>query len=139
MGTLLWSPTYANGAQFALQRAYMKGFVLVWQPGSYAVSIGRTSVFREVVFGGYSLVITFKAEWWNWSSNTYTPDWIMEDFYALPPGGGSPINQGAVLCGLGYDNNHPAYHNSFITGSAPDPLWIPYPPAPPDYWLPSLP
>lgn len=139
MGTLLWAPTYANGGQFPLIRSYLKGFVLVWQPGSTVISYGRTSVFEEHVYGGYRLVITFKDKWWNWSSNQYTPDWIVEDFYALAPGSSTPINQGSVLVGLGYDESHPSYHISFITGAAPDPIWLSYPPAPPTYWLPPLP
>lgn len=139
MGTLLWAPTYANGGQFALQRSYLKGFVLVWQPGSTVITSGNPWVFEEHVYGGYRLHIKFRSEWWNWSSNRYTPDWIVEDFYATAPGSSTPINQGGVLVGLSYDVDHPSYYISFITGAAPDPLWLDFPAAPSTYWLPPLP
>jgi len=139
MGTLLWSPTYANGAKQALVRSYLKGTVVVWQPGTTIISGGNPLVLEEHVFGGYRLVIKFKSNWFFWNSNTYTPDFVLEDFYALAPGSSTPISAGGVLVGLGFDALHPSYHFAFILGAAPDPIWTTYPAAPSAYWMPPLP
>lgn len=87
---------YPQGAKFALQRQYLPAFAIGWQAGSFALQSGRYTILEEVIFGGYRLHIKIKEWVWDWDNRGFTLDDIFEDYYALAPGGTTPINAGDV-------------------------------------------
>jgi hypothetical protein len=77
---------YVIGGRFALQRSYIKGVGINAPSGSYLLSSANPIVVQlPVTFGSPTLNLLFKPEFFVWSSNTYTSDWITADFYGLYP------------------------------------------------------
>jgi hypothetical protein len=52
---------------------------------------------------GYSVELTFKSEFWNWSSNTYSLDYIVESAFARDPLGNIIYGYQPVSCVLMLD------------------------------------
>lgn len=94
---------YPQGGNFALQRQQVTCFAIGWQPGSYALQSGQETILQEVLFGGYRLVIKFKDWIWQWDNRGYLLQDLFEDFYAIPPGGGAPVNAGTITVKWEYD------------------------------------
>lgn len=75
----------------------MWGFTLGWWNGTILVTPGNPSVFQEVPFGGYRVVVEFKDWFYNPGNRSIALDNLFENFYALEPGGSTPISPGNVL------------------------------------------
>lgn len=136
--TLLWSPAFSLGAKYKFNRSYYKGFVVGWLPGVTVVSSGNPFVLQEHTYGGYKLVIEFKSNVWSWSSNRYTHDYLLENYYALFPGDTTPISAGGVTVGQSWDVDHIAYRYSLLQDGWTNLYWFDFPAAPPGYWAPPF-
>lgn len=132
----LCTPVWNFDAQGACLRSYVDWMVHGWTP-SNVTSYGRTTVLTETVFGGFKTVITFKEDFWNWSSSAWKFEDIFEDYYVLFPGSGTPANAGVVQFDLHWAA--PYIRRAIVI----DPGGSPYtqywafsvPPAPADYWM----
>lgn len=93
MANLIYSPA----ADFNVQRQYLWGYAFGWWNGTSLVTPGNPSVFQEVPFGGYQVVVKFKDWFWDWDNRAGNLDYLFEDLYAIPPGGGAPIDAGDVF------------------------------------------
>lgn len=82
-------------AAYAVERSAVWGVLVVWWD-MCAVTIGRETTLREVPFGGYRLVIGVNNSFWGHTSSAWRHDQLLEDFYAIAPGGGPPISAGEV-------------------------------------------
>jgi hypothetical protein len=96
MGTILASFTYLNPPAFAIPRSYLWGIAIGWWHMSI-VTYGNPTIIQEQPFGGYRKHIKLKDNVWEWNSNTYSLDYLLEDFYVTAPGSSTPISNGAVL------------------------------------------
>ena len=128
--------TYFPNGKFAFPRSYLSQFIL--GINTPVTQDGRTFTFVDG-FGTSIYTIRFKAEFWDWSSNRYTLDWIIEDaYYQSYPIPGAPVT-------------FPFYFAYYFapTDDLPSVIFLPYgvdfptrffyplPPPPPDYWNPA--
>lgn len=58
------------------------------------INPSQPAVVQEVPFGGYRVTLRFKDWFFDNRGGTGSPEDILEDLYATPPGGGSPIAVG---------------------------------------------
>ena len=87
------------------------------------------------MFGGYRTVIKFKDWFWDWDNRAANLDYVIEDLYALPPGGGSPINAGDILLQYDFDTQYQVPTLEIITGAPTGEfIWYRFPPANRPYW-----
>ena len=85
-----------------LERIYVQQFYLRWW-NCCVTEWGQTCIIRETVgFGGYSVVLRWKSAFWRWNTSAWFLDDAIEDFYALEPGGTTPITCPPVSWGLSY-------------------------------------
>jgi hypothetical protein len=127
--------TYVPDGRLPVVRSYISAIALQWQANYTILATGNPFVIRENTFGGYQTHIKLKPEFYAWSSNVYTLDWIFEDWYVTAPGG-SPIIPGQpVQFGISTQSNGiPCIYGVWTPSSAPY-IFFSLPPAPPDYWL----
>lgn len=136
---ILANITYGQSPTFNLQRQYMWGFVFQWWHGFNVIQSGNPFVFEETLFGGYRTVIKFKDWWWQWDNRAANLDYVLEDLYALPPGGGSPINAGDILIQYDFDTGFLVPTIELITGApGGDYIWYRFPPQNRPYWNPLV-
>jgi hypothetical protein len=138
MGTLLWSPNYIPSPRYNFPRSYIKGFALFWLPGLTVLAAGNPFIFEEHTYGGYHLHLKFRDNFWDWNSNRYTLDYIVEDYYQTPPGSSTPETVGLLNVTQTLNIDHPSTHIFFQQAFGSETLWFDLPPAPPSYWLPPL-
>jgi len=124
------------GPQFALQRPYIKG-VGFWGP------IGSTKVTHsdgyEIIWPApYNLGVraVIKPEFLNWSSNTYTPDWIYSAYYAYFLA--APTTHYTYLPFTTFVHANNTYGNWYLTNHLDffgEFYSFDLPPAPPSFWF----
>lgn len=95
--------SYPQGDTFALQRQQVPAWAIGWQPDAIALASGQYTILKEFSFGGYELHIRVKDWVWQWDNRGYRLDDIFEDYYAIPPGGGSPVSAGTVFVKYEFD------------------------------------
>lgn len=89
MGDVLFGTLLGLGGRFNLLRSYVRGFATDYVPSSVSYLSGRVWQIDTTIYpGNYPRVMEWKPEFFNWNSNTYTVDWIWENFYDSNPGGG---------------------------------------------------
>ena len=93
--TQLYTPVWAVGEGYNVERNYSKWLILQWLPGCM-VSAGNPYVIRENVFGGYEVHIRLKPSFHAANSGGWRHDNILLDYYATAPGDPTPINAGTV-------------------------------------------
>jgi len=126
---------YVISGRFALQRSYIKGIGINAPTGSYLLSANNPIVIQlPASFGSPTLNLLLKSEFFSWSSNTYTPDWITADFYGLYPDLTRP-----ELDPLPYYFRHaPGEHEMYLTPGLTffdSYVFADLPPPPPDFWF----
>lgn len=127
--------------RFALLRSYIKGVGDFAEAGG-SIDLNSRGFTINAVYAGlpYHTVVVYKQEFWDWSSNTYTPDWIIEEYYNYfdyNPSLHYPIivTQWGVKFGGDFGNwylSERMYPNaqfySVDLPSAPPTYWAPLPP-----------
>jgi len=88
---------YPQSPEFAVTRPAVLAVALGWQPDAIALASGRYSIYREFSFGGYVLHVEFKEWVWEWGNKTFRLGEMFENYYVIPPGGGSPSSAGTVF------------------------------------------
>ena len=126
--------TYATDAKVRNNRAYLGAFAFQWQPDMTLLTTGNPWIWRENVYGGYITHLKFKPEFWSWSSNGYSLDWIIQDFWVEPPGGGAPIPGQPATFGIGASPGG-IFGIGISWGGSASYEQHALPPAPSDYWL----
>jgi hypothetical protein len=106
MGIQMFTPIYEKSPKYAIPRAYIGQLRFGWAFDWTFVSGPQPYVFEEHVFGGIQIVLSFKPEFWNWSSNRYTLDYIIDDCYGYLPDHVTKINIGNLALDVGTDFNH---------------------------------
>lgn len=132
---------FAIDNRYTLLRSYIKGVGDFAEAGG-SIDLNARGFTINAVYAGlsYHTVAVFKPEFWAWSSNTYTPDWIIEDYYNyfdIDPGHRYPIN----VTQWGVKLSAP-FHNWYLSERMyPNAVWysVDLPAAPPDYWSPLPP
>lgn len=137
----LWTTVWDTPPYFSIQRSYQWAFQVDWWP-SNIIEADNPFILRETIYGGYGLYIRLQDKFWEWSSNTYTLDWCIEDIYGMLPGSSTPMDAGGYHANWGAIEGHhrcvmyigakvPGYQ-SFVwqNPAAPVPQW--FPPEPPD-------
>jgi hypothetical protein len=77
---------YSIGGRFALQRSYIKGIAINAPYDSTVILSDNPYVLQlSTVWGSPQLILHFKDQFHDWSSNTYTSDWIIDDFHGQYP------------------------------------------------------
>lgn len=132
---LLWSPAWAMGDDFRVNRAECEWVGLSGFRGFF-VTTGRYTVIQEIEAGGYQYHIRYKENFWNWNSSFWWYQTIFEDFYVTAPGSTTPISPGTVGVYFGWIPPH-THQTMFLTNtfiSIPQFYFVKMPPAPDDYW-----
>ena len=133
--TILASPTYTPDGQFNFPRSYTNFFAFSWVSGYTVHTAGNPWVFETTGFGGVRVHLKFKDAWWTWSSNIYSLDFLLEDYWAELAPLYLPQSAGAINLQWGYNGETlvPGFAvNQPLTQEA---RYFPLPPAPPEYWL----
>jgi hypothetical protein len=81
MGTILGTPTYLPQAKFWINRGYVQRFAFGFGANAIIVQLGNEFIITD---GNNPIVHVYckvKADWWVWSSNGYTLDFIVEDWW----------------------------------------------------------
>jgi hypothetical protein len=128
-GTTISSP---NG-RFAFNRGYVKALAV--RAGGWPVTVDVTTV--SIAVGSpliYTNYIQFEPNFWAWSSNTYTLDWVVAAcWYVVPGGTPAPATWGVNW----FANVPPPYPVALDLDPIATDLpytWVDLPPAPPGYW-----
>jgi len=133
--SVLASVTYDPSPTFAVPRPYIWGLAFGWWDGTLLLTPGNPCVFQEIPFGGYTVTVKVPDWVYAWSNKTFRLNQFLEDLYAEPPGGGTPVSVGNCLLQYEYDAT---YEIPIITLSLDTPdsyYWFQeYPAAPPTYW-----
>lgn len=90
---LLATFDWVTPADFLVERSVVWGINVVWW-NMCAISIARETTLRETPFGGYRLVVGINPDFWDNTSSAWPHDQIVTDFYAIAPGGSTPIGVG---------------------------------------------
>jgi len=133
--TLLYTPSYPQGAGYNAERQYIKWLALDWLPGCL-VSAGNPFVVRENVFGGFEVHLRFEPRYYEWDSGGWPQDSILIDYYATAPGNPTPIAAGGVICGVGWAGNVEGIVANFIQAGSTGRIWVfRLPPPPNTHWF----
>lgn len=134
MGIQMFTPVYEKPAKYAIPRNYVGVLRFGWAFNWTVVSAPQPYLFEEHVFGGVQIYLTFKPEFWAWSSNVYTLDFLIDDYYALLPDHITKINAGDLHLDVGVDANHLQFtlafssppftqYKDFDLLASPGPFW----------------
>jgi len=138
VGLILRGSVGGWGGRFTFPRSYVKGFATNWPP--VAVSTLTDYEWRLTLDASYGFAyktMEFKPQFWDWNSNTYTFDWIFENFYIVVPPRAPVVAEGFTLkykVKPGTRDFYVAMDLGFWTTW----FYVDPPPAPPTYWLPPL-
>lgn len=103
MGVVTFTFSYSQGAKFWLNRATMYSFSFCWWP-SVLEQIDNGYIMHGLgPAAGYSVQLTLKPEFWDWSSNTYSLDYIVDSAFARDPLGNIIFGFQPVSCTLLFD------------------------------------
>jgi len=133
--TILATLSFPAGEQTNFPRSYIKTFALQWTGDQTLVSGPNPWIYEEHTFGGYRFHIKFKDNFYTWSSNVYSLDYIIEDLWAETPIIHVPINAGTVVVGLGANATDGRGVGVVVAPSLGSFIQHALPPPPPDYWL----
>lgn len=77
--------TFFPQGRFGFPRSYVERFVITqaFQP---VASVGPVFIMRPTPYGGLTWYLTLKDNFWAWSSNNFTLDYIVEDNYLIVDG-----------------------------------------------------
>lgn len=128
---------YSPQAKFSFNRAYLEGFFVPWNPDTDTYWTDNV-MFYIAPFYGTNGYITIRPNVWEWSSNTYTLDYVVEsctiNFPPSPDYNELPYSLGWELSPdkrIPYITLHP-YGVSGTGGVRHS-----FPHAPPGYWFPG--
>jgi hypothetical protein len=96
---------------------------------------GSQFLFQDVILVDW--VLNIRNSVWNWNSNVYTPDWIIDSNTSNTTRFGLPIVDG-FYAEVRMDLNERLRYIWIQPGGLPGTVYkYDLPPAPPTYWLPS--
>jgi len=131
---------YPLTPQYRLLRSYYKGIGFYGPSGSVKDFAANVYTLLWPPLGsGVAVRAVMKTEWWNWSSNTYTPDWIFSEYYAFFQSAPSIHYTYLPFTVYAHQGTHP--RDFFLTNRIDvftDFYEFDLPPAPPSYWLPPI-
>ena len=134
---VLWTPTYTDTADFVLNRARLWGFAVGWVNAT-TLQQGRTTIIREIPFGGYRFVIQWRQWVWDAESDTFEVPEAIENLYVLAPGSTTPISAGATTVNFQNDLTYKVPLLVFVlAGSTGIYKFYPFPPVA-GYWQPPI-
>jgi hypothetical protein len=139
MGVIHADLTFLPQPKYTSPRSYWKGFLLVSSGDLTWTGSSGDYTFREHTYGGYGLRIHFKPTWWRWSSNSWSIDYLFEDFYGLAPGSTMPDYAGAYSVGTGIGLGRASPWLAVVTPGTSTNYEFILPTAPAGYWLPPFP
>lgn len=132
----LGTGTFYPGGRFAFPRSYIYG---IWLSFNNTASVNWTD--NRVTFSDSGGVVTgairFVPEFWSWSSNRYTMDYLIdESWYAIAPDPTEVPLPFALIYYIDPLNGRPYFvYQPFSTPGTGE-FKHAAPPAPPGYWLP---
>jgi hypothetical protein len=132
--------TYVIDDRFALQRSYYKGMAFEVPSGTtFTVSLPTIVwIFPPATYGFLHEHFIMKSQWVDWNSNTYTPDWIVDDFY-YDDGINPHVTQSPLPMHICYDGLSVAPYILIKSGGTGHIEFVNLPPSPAGYWLPLPP
>lgn len=122
-------------AGFRCPRSYV-GSITIDVADQFGVTFdGSSFTFRDSI--NVDWVLRTRLNVWDWSSNVYTPDWIIDAPASSAEIAGSPVIDG-FYAEVRVDLNRHLRYIWIQPGGLPGNLWtFDLPPAPPGYWLPG--
>lgn len=103
MGIVTFTFSYAQGPKFWLNRALMYSFSFCWWPSTLEPIENGFIMHGLPPAEGYSVQLTMKPEFWDWSSNSYSLDYLVDSAFARDPLGNIIYGYQPVSCTLIYD------------------------------------
>lgn len=127
--------TFPQGGRYASPRSYIRYLHVFSNNDNTPFLSGSEITFHSLAFPSFREYVKLQDEWFNWSSNCYTLDFIPEWWYyqfnptdpETPYGGVvkvefyPPVNDVVLTIQIDSPNTHHIFD---------------IPPAPPTYWLP---
>lgn len=139
MSGLMWVPNFHPQAKFAMPRSYFSGWRLHWDASMTKISEGQESVIGAGVGLDFQWHIKFTDQWWAWTSNTYTPDFIFDEMYVHQVSSGLDFNVGLIEVSFPVLSTKPGWIINLVTAGAIPFLDFALPADPGGYWLDPLP
>jgi len=133
---MIGTGSYDPQPKFAFPRSYVRGVAIQIVSG-VVVQTGRFFQLQNPPDPTLYFIV-FNEKFWDWSSNRYTLDFVVEESYYQPGGVGSYVPMPFLVT---YYTNTPDYSPYLVYSPFSSPGGITYyqlPPAPPDYWLPPF-
>lgn len=93
---VLASFVFNTPSDFALERSLLYSYAVGWW-NMTIINPAQPTILQEIPFGGYRVVLNFKSWFWSAHGGATTITDALEDLYALPPGGGSPLSVGTCI------------------------------------------
>jgi len=132
---VLGTPTYAQSGKFAFPRSFIKNVnfrfganaLFTQSEGNFFITDGNNPIVH--------VVCNYQPNFWLWSSNTYTLDYVLKDWWVLvdPDPTPQPLN-----FDYGWWINPTSKVPELVLSLSGFSHEYPYalPPAPPSYWKP---
>jgi hypothetical protein len=131
---MIGTGSFSPSGQFNFPRSYVRGIGIQIVSGTIAQTDNTFVLVNPPDPTFYTLV--FSDRFWNWSSNRYTLDWIIEESYYNPGGLGTQVPMPYLLT-FYTDTTTPNPYIIFSPFSSPGGVtYYELPPPPPGYWLP---
>lgn len=129
------TPGYSPSGEFSFPRSYILQVTFGWGANTGVTQDGGNFLFTDLVFPQNNVVCNFKPQCWEWNSNGYSLDFLIEDWwlYVLPSTAPLPLNFRVDF------QRDPVTHAPewFIWAAGWTTRYtFSLPPAPSDYWLP---
>lgn len=139
MTGLMWTPNFIPQAKFAMPRSYFAGWRLCWDVSMTTISEGQETIVGAGIGLDFQWHIKFVDKWWNWNSNTYTPDFIFEEMYVHQVSSGLDFNVGIIDVSFPVFAGKPGFYIKLVTSFATPFLDFEFPVSPGPYWQLPLP
>ena len=136
----LWTPVWYVDPDFSFPRSYLWAVGIAWYSGFVVQSTNPIILESSGLPGHVRLHLTFKDEFWAWSSNTYTPDWSIAEIYTTADWWPGPFSEGEWIVNWGVASGlHKTVFSLTRVGYAQQGYQFTLEGAPAGYWMPSFP
>lgn len=127
---------YPQGADFKIPRPYVVGYQISNHGSATTIYSGRDTLQEEHTYGGYKFRVELKSWVFDWDTRTIPINDLFENWYALAPGGTTPLHTGSALINYQFNPSYDNYDLVFspIGVDACHYYYQRFPGAPSGYW-----
>lgn len=97
MGTILGTVTYVPQPKFWFNRAYIRRFAFGFNVGAAIVQTGNVFEITDTTNPIVHVHCKLRDDFWDWSSNSYTLDHVVEDWWLIIDPSPTPLPLNFIL------------------------------------------